>query len=152
MASFGEDLEDLEDLEDYADAEAEGIADRVELKAAGISEEQIDSALKKQTSAGYEDDNEDLQVISDSDIMEQFNAYAEDNGEDVDGTLSIEGLIAGLRSDQDGPLGDLNDEEMMLYFEEIGLEIVDDHIDFYEFKKFVTSMIDNSVDEGEGED
>ena len=81
-----------------------------------------------------------------------YNAYAEDNGEDVDGTLSIEGLIAGLRSDQDGPLGDLNDEEMMLYFEEIGLEIVDDHIDFYEFKKFVTSMIDNSVDEGEGED
>lgn len=144
MASFGE---DLEDLKDYADAEAEGIADRVELKAAGLSEEQIDAALK-QTSAGDEDDNEDLQVISDSDMMEQFYAYAENNGEDVDGTLSIEGLIAGLRSD-DGPLGDLSDEEMMLYFEEIELEIVDDHIDFYEFKKFVRSVIDNPLDEGE---
>lgn len=134
-------------------SEAEDIADRVELRAAGIREEEIEDALANKDGGKVKKNDEEFVDLDEGDIKEQFLTYTQANGEGqgFDGSLSVEALIAGLRKDVPELCDNMNDSEILFVFNKAEIDIVDNHIDYSNFKKLINVIINGDSDEEDEE-
>ena len=65
--------------------------------------------------------------------------------------MSVEALIAGLRKDVPELCDNMNDSEILFVFNKAEIDIVDNHIDYSNFKKLINVIINGDSDEEDEE-
>lgn len=83
--------------DDFDGLDVEEIADRMCLKQAGFSEEEIDTAIERKKEGGGDSDDDEDSITTEAELKKMFRRYAKSADEEDDGYITLRALKDAAR-------------------------------------------------------